>query len=208
MRIRGSLLVVAVLLGGSACSHEVAGMPAAGEVPPSTVVRSSVPDEPEVVAECTRCDRDVVEAAIENPVVGQAKEVEKPPACEEILPLATIGTVVAAPAHPGSVGTSDGCVADFETADRSRFGRVLVGFSSPVSIEPVAISEHEGNTLIESAISAETCEYGLALNADIDHFDHGSWLTVRVVSAEGNPPACGLARRLVEVGFENLSDVG
>lgn len=206
MRVRGSLLVVAVLLGGSACSREVVGVPAAGDVLPSTTVRSSAPDEVDVVAECTECERDVVETAIENPVVTQAKQVGTPPACEDILPLAKIGAVVAADAHPGSVSTPDGCVADYETADRSRFGRVLVGFSSPVSIEPVAISEFEGNTLIESAISAETCEYGLAIDGDISHFDHGSWLTVRVVSAEGNPPACGLARQLVEIAFENLAD--
>jgi hypothetical protein len=32
-------------------------------------------------------------------------------------------------------------------------------------------------------------EYGLAIDGDISHFDHGSWLTVRVVSAKANPPA-------------------
>ena len=206
MRVRGILLVVTILIGGSACSRDVVGVSAAGDVLPSPSVRSSVPDEPAVVDECTECERDVVETAIENPVVAQVKRVEEPPACEDILPLATIGTVVAAEAHPGSVSTPDGCVADYETADRSRFGRVLVGFSSPVSIEPVAISEFEGNTLIESAISAETCEYGLAMDGDIDHFDHGSWLTVRVVSADGNPPACGLARQLTEIAFGNLTD--
>ena len=46
-------------------------------------------------------------------------------------------------------------------------------------------------------------EYGLAIDDDIDHADHGSWLTVRVVSAEGNPPACGLARQLTEAAFGN-----
>jgi hypothetical protein len=180
---------------------------AAGDAPPSTEVPSSAPDEPDDVAECTECERDVVETAIENPVVAQAKRVESPPACEEILPLATVGSVVAADAHPGSVSAPDECVADFETADRRRFGRVLVGFSAPVSIEPVALSQLEGNTLIESAISGETCEYGVAINGDIDNFAFGSWLTVRVVSAEGNPPACGLARQLVEIAFENLDDV-
>lgn len=181
-------------------------MPAAGDAPPSTAVRSSAPEEVDVVAECTGCERDVVETAIENPVVAQAKQVGTPPACEDILPLTTVSTVVAADAYPSSVSTPNGCAADYETADLSRFGRVLVGFSSPVSVNPVAISEFEGNTLIESAISAETCEYGLAINDDIGQFDHGSWLTVRVVSAEGTPPACGLARQLVEIAFENLAD--
>lgn len=193
-------MVAAVLFAG--CSTDVQGTPTAAEVP--TVQESSAaPDEP---SECTDCERDAVEAAIENPVVAQAKRVDTPPACEDILPLATIGQVVAANARPGSVDTPNGCVADYETADRSRFGRVLVGFSSPVSIEPVAISEFDGNTLIESAISGETCEYALAIDDTLDEFDHGSWLTVRAVSYEGNPPACELARQLIEAAFENLPD--
>lgn len=162
-----------------------------------------MPAEP---SECTDCKRDAVEAAIANPVVAQSKRVGSPPSCEDILPLTTIGQVVGAGAHPGSVGGPDECVADYETADRSRFGRVLVGFSSPVSVDPVAVSEFEGNTLIESALSGETCEYALAINDSLDKFDHGSWLTVRAVPYEGNPPACELARQLIEAAFGNLPD--
>ena len=199
------LVLVVVLLAVAACSREVVGAPVAGGVPTTTT--SSAPDEP-VVAECTGCERDAVEAAIEDPVVGQAKRVGTPPSCAEILPLSTISTIVSATARGGTGNENDACEAEYATADLSRSGLVLMGFSSPVSIEPVAIEEFEGNTLIESAISDQTCEYGIAIAGDVDQFDHGSWLTVRVMSAEGKPPACGLARQLVEIAFENLPAAG
>ena len=194
------LVVVAVLLAVAACSREVVGAPVAGEVPTTT---SSAPEEPEV-AECTGCERDTVEAAIENPVVGQAKQVGTTPDCEKILPLGTISTIVSATASAATGSANDACEAEYATPDLSRSGLVLMGFDSPVSIEPVAIEEFEGNTLIESAISDQTCEYGIAIDGDIHQFDHGSWLTLRVMSAEGKPPACGLARQLIEIAFENL----
>jgi hypothetical protein len=191
------LIVVAVLLSTAACSRAIVGAPVAGEVPATETTATTTE------ARVTDCDRDEVEAAIDNPVVAQTKTVGTPPACEDILPLTTI---VDAPAHGSSISTPNGCVADYETADFSRFGRVLMGFSSPVSHEPVAISEFAGSTLIESVLSDEICEYGLAINDAVRHFDHGSWVTVRVVSAEGNPPACGLARQLIETAAGNLPD--
>ena len=197
------LIVVAVLLATAACSHAVVGAPLAGEAPTTATTVTTTDAR---VTNCTDCERNEVEAAIDNPVVAQVKTVGTPPACEEILPLATISAVVDAPAHGSNISTPNGCVADYETADVSRFGRVLMGFSSPVSLEPVAISTLKGHTLIESAISDEICEYGLAINDALRHFDHGSWVTVRVVSADGNPPACGLARQLIEIAADNLPD--
>jgi len=207
VRIRGNLLAVAILLASTACTRDVAGTPAAGDTPPPPARESSeVPAEPAGITECTDCDQDVVAAAIENPVVAQAKRVETPPACEVVMPLPTINQVVGANAHPGDSTVPNECHAEYETADLSRVGQVWVNFSRPSHLEPVAISEFEGNTLLESEISNQLCEYGLPIDDALDQYDHGSWLTLRVMSGDGNPPPCGLARQLIEIAFENLSD--
>jgi len=203
MRIWGGLLAVVVLLAGAACTRDVAGSPAAGDAPPAAPV--SAPESSKaVVAECTDCDSDAVDDAIENPVVAKEKRVGTPPACEDIMPLATIGQVVGAPAHASTAASKNECAAEYETADHSRFGTVLVNFSGPVRLEPVAIGELAGNTLLESEISTQTCEYGLAIDDSLDDGDHGSWLTLRVISTNGGPSSCPPARQLIEIAFGNL----
>lgn len=201
-----SLVSAMIMLACVACTRDVAGTPRAGDTPPPRQEGSEAPAEPEGITECTDCDKDAVAAAIEKPVVAQAKAVETPPACEVIMPLATISQIVGANAVPGTSSVPNECHATYENADLTHIGQVWVRFNGPVSLEPVAISEFEGSTLLESATSNQLCEYGLAIDDTLDQYDHGSWLTLKVMSANGTPPPCGLARQLIEIAFENLPD--
>jgi hypothetical protein len=205
MRFLGSLLVVTIVLGSAACTRDIAGSPTAGVSSPPPVRESSeAPTASEGITECTDCDSDTIEDAIENPVVARAKRVETPADCDVIMPMSTVNQVVDATARPGEPSVPNECHAEYETADLSRVGQLWLNFSDPVSLEPVTISEFEGNTLLESEISNQVCEYGLALDDAVDKYDHGSWLTLRVMSGNGVPPPCELARRLLEIAFENL----
>jgi hypothetical protein len=207
MKLWGSLLAVVILLASTACARDVSGSPVAGATvtEPAQEISAS-PAEPTGVTECTDCDRDAIEAATKNPLVARTKRVGTPPACEAILPLPAISQVVGVNAYPRDTEFRNQCDAVYENTDLSRTGQVRTEFSSPPISGPIAISEFEGNTLLEKEVSDRTCEYGLAINDALKRHEHGSWLLVQVFSENGNTPPCELARQLVEIAFENLPD--
>lgn len=90
-------MAVTVLLAGTACTREVAGAPAAGQAPP-TPESSAAPES--TIPECTGCDEETADAALNSPVVAQPKQVDNPPACEEVLPQSTITGSSAQPPSP------------------------------------------------------------------------------------------------------------
>jgi hypothetical protein len=206
MRMWGSLLAVAVLLGCVGCGREVAGTPEPGDTPPRVSSRGSAAEEPKHVAECTDCDEDAIRAATDNPVVVHGKRVDMPPACETIMPMTTVSQVVGMNAHRGKSTLENQCHVVYEEQDLSRIGQLFVKFSGPSRNEPADISEFEGNTLIETRVDDNFCEYGLAIDDTLKSYDDGSWLIVRVNSENANPPPCGPARQLLELAFGNLVD--
>lgn len=119
--------------------------------------------------------------------------------------MATIGQTLGVHTHPGSP-FPDQCHVVWENDDLSVIGQLFVMFSGPSRRAPANISEFEGNTLIETVLSANTCQDDLAISDTLDRWKHGSWLILRVNTENATPPPCELARQFLEFAFARLSD--
>jgi len=204
MRIRGFLLAVTVLLAGTACAREVVGAPTADQAPP-TPESSAAPES--TIPECTGCDEETADAALKNPVVAQPKQVDNPPACEDVLPQSTITRVIGTTTQPRASASTDQCHAEWRSADLSQLGLLWVRFQGPNRVRSATITDFEGSTRFEDEDPVDTeCEAGIAINDELRKDEHGSWLVLRVKTDEGAVPSCEVANQLLDIAFDNLPD--
>lgn len=182
MKIRGIPLVVAVLLAATACTSGYTDPSNAGE-------------------------DDTAKAAIAEPQVAVPKLVFDPVSCEDTLPIATIGSIAGAPAKSSTSAEPNECRSEFLSADGSVSGQVVVRFDIADTLDGPVMDTYEGNTRFEvENVADNICDTGVAIDEGLDRGEFGSWLALRVDVENEQPAACIIARQLLIIAFDSLSD--